>query len=394
MKSKKILFCSKVGIELNNSTGGQLLRVNSSLEALNKISSVDVVSRNARFYGYKSNSLINKIFYAPSIKKKIRNIKFLKGVIWRIKEKYYLKQDSKYIVDLYREKKYDCLWVSYASQCYDLIKEIKKIDKTIKIISDTDSVFYSFVKRQIPYVNIFKKIYLYFYYQLYKKIEYEMLKHSDFVTAVSEFDAKIFKKLFPNPNIFIFRNVVSKKKIKRKIDKNFNILISGTFGAKTSPMNISTRWFLKDIYPLIKDEIKNLKIYIVGMNSDNEFKSSKKKDIIVKGWVKDITGYFELANLSVVPLKYESGTRFKILEAGLYKIPVISTTLGAEGLKYKKDESIIIEDNATKFAKKIIYLYHNKKIRDKLVKNNYKVVISHYSTNILIKDGRKILRKI
>ena len=93
-------------------------------------------------------------------------------------------------------------------------------------------------------------------------------------------------------------------------------------------------------------------------------------------------------------LKYESGTRFKILEAGLYKIPVISTTLGAEGLKYKKDESIIIEDNATKFAKKIIYLYHNKKIRDKLVKNNYKVVISHYSTNILIKDGRKILRKI
>ena len=221
-----------------------------------------------------------------------------------------------------------------------------------------------------------------------------MLKHSDFVTAVSEFDAKIFKKLFPNPNIFIFRNVVSKKKIKRKIDKNFNILISGTFGAKTSPMNISTRWFLKDIYPLIKDEIKNLKIYIVGMNSDNEFKSSKKKDIIVKGWVKDITGYFELANLSVVPLKYESGTRFKILEAGLYKIPVISTTLGAEGLKYKKDESIIIEDNATKFAKKIIYLYHNKKIRDKLVKNNYKVVISHYSTNILIKDGRKILRKI
>ena len=277
MKSKKILFCSKVGIELNNSTGGQLLRVNSSLEALNKISSVDVVSRNARFYGYKSNSLIKKIFYAPSIKKKIRNIKFLKGVIWRIKEKYYLKQDSKYIVDLYREKKYDCLWVSYASQCYDLIKEIKKIDKTIKIISDTDSVFYSFVKRQIPYVNIFKKIYLYFYYQLYKKIEYEMLKHSDFVTAVSEFDAKIFKKLFPNPNIFIFRNVVSKKKIKRKIDKNFNILISGTFGAKTSPMNISTRWFLKDIYPLIKDEIKNLKIYIVGMNSDNEFKSSKKK---------------------------------------------------------------------------------------------------------------------
>jgi len=391
----KILYCSKVGIELNNSTGGQLLRVKSSVDALDKISIVDVVSRNARFFGSKNNTLIKKkIFYAPSVKKKIKKNKFIKGIIWRVKEKFYLKKDAKFIVDLYRKKNYQCLWISYASQCFNLIKEIKKIDEKIKIIADTDSVFYSFIQRQIPYVNIFKKFYLYFYCLIYRKIEREMIKNSDIVTAVSEFDLKIFKKLFPSPNIFIFRNVVSKKNIKKINNKKFNILISGTFGAKTSPMNISTRWFLQDIYPLIKNKIKNLRIYIVGMYSDNEFKSSKKKDIIVKGWVKDITNFFGLASLAVVPLKYESGTRFKILEAGLYKIPVISTTLGAEGLKYKKNESIIIEDNAKKFANKIIYLYHNKRIRAKLAKNNYKIITCNYSKNILIKDGLKILKKI
>ena len=57
----KILYCSKVGIELNNSTGGQLLRVKSSVDALDKISIVDVVSRNARFFGSKNNTLIKKI---------------------------------------------------------------------------------------------------------------------------------------------------------------------------------------------------------------------------------------------------------------------------------------------------------------------------------------------
>ena len=391
----KILYCSKVGIEANNSTGGQLLRVESSLEALKKISTVDIVSRNTRFFDFKNNTLVKKnIFYAPSVRRKIRKIKFIKGIFWRIKEKFYLKKDAEFIVNLYRKKNYRCLWISYASQCFDLIKEIKKIDKNIKIIADTDSVFHSFIQRQIPYVNFFKKIYLKFYFLFYKKIEYEMLKIADVVTAVSEFDAKVFRKLYLKSNIFIFRNVVSKKKIKKRKNKNFNIIISGTFGAKSSPMNISTRWFLKKIYPLIKDKVKNLKIYIIGMYSNKEFKSSKKNNIIVKGWVKNITNFFGLADLAVVPLKYESGTRFKILEAGLYKIPVISTTLGAEGLKYKKNESIIIEDNAKKFANKIIYLYHNKRIRDKLAKNNYKIITCNYSKNILIKDGLKILKKI
>jgi glycosyltransferase involved in cell wall biosynthesis len=220
-----------------------------------------------------------------------------------------------------------------------------------------------------------------------------MIKNSDIVTAVSEFDLKIFKKLFPRSNIFIFRNVVSKKNIKKTNNKKFNILISGTFGANTSPMNISTRWFLQDIYPLIKNKIKNLKIYIVGMHSNNEFKSSDK-NIIVKGWVKDITNFFGLASLAVVPLKYESGTRFKILEAGLYKIPVISTSLGAEGLKYKNNKNIIIEDSADKFAAKIIYLSKNKNVRNKLIKNNYKNIMLNYTTDVLVKDAIKILKYI
>ena len=123
--SMKILYCSKVGIELNNSTGGQLLRVESSLEVLKKISTVDIVSRNARFFDSKNNTLIKKnIFYAPSVRRKIKKIKFIKGIVWRIKEKFYLKKDAEFIVNLYRKKNYRCLWISYASQCFDLIKEI------------------------------------------------------------------------------------------------------------------------------------------------------------------------------------------------------------------------------------------------------------------------------
>jgi glycosyltransferase involved in cell wall biosynthesis len=229
-------------------------------------------------------------------------------------------------------------------------------------------------------------------YKYYKYVEKQMLINSDIITAVSEFDKKTFKKLYPKSKIMIFRNAVKDKKIKKIKHKEFNILISGSFGDKNSPMNISTRWFMEKIFPLIQQKIKNLKVFIIGINSTREFKN--KKQIFVKDWVLDITKFFSLSDIAAVPLKYESGTRFKILEAGIYNLPVVSTTLGAEGLNYEKNKSILIADDPKKFSDKVIYLYQNPRIRKKIASINRRLVISTYSSKNLKKDGIKILKKI
>ena len=152
------------------------------------------------------------------------------------------------------------------------------------------------------------------------------------------------------------------------------------------------RWFLNDIFSSIKKKIKNLKIYIVGIDSTREFKNQEQ--IIVKDWVLDITKYFSISDILAVPLKYESGTRFKILEAGMFDLPVVSTQLGAEGLNYKNNKSILIANDARKFAQKIIYFYKNPKMRKKFDDNNIKLVVSNYSIKSMRKDALKILKKI
>ena len=65
-------------------------------------------------------------------------------------------------------------------------------------------------------------------------------------------------------------------------------------------MNFSTRWFIKEVFPLIKDRIKNLKVFIIGINSTKEFKNQKK--LFVKDWVLDITKFFSIADMAAVPL--------------------------------------------------------------------------------------------
>ena len=389
----KILFCSKVGLELKNSTGGQQLRVKTSIETLSQLCDLKIISRNIRFKNNKKpNYLKNKKFLlAPSAKKTIKK-NFIKSIVWRLREFYYLEKDAQFLINLYRKHNCSCIWISFASTAYNLTEKIKKIDPSIKIISDTEAVFHKFLERRIPYENIFLKLFLYFKCKYLKRVEKKMLINSEIVSAVSNYDKKIFKSIYSKSKIMIFRNGVKETKIKKTKHKGFNILITGSFGDKNSPMNVSTRWFIDKIYPKIKTKIKNLKIYIVGIDSTREFKNQEQ--IIVKDWVLDITKYFSISDILAVPLKYESGTRFKILEAGMFDLPVVSTQLGAEGLNYKNNKSILIANDARKFAKKIIYFYKNPKMRKKFAINNRKLVVSNYSIKSMKKDALKILREI
>ena len=174
---KKILFCSRSGIELNNSTGGQLLRIETCIKSLNKIAEIDILSRNPRFQKNIKLKYLKKfdVFFAPSVKKVLSKNRFIKALQWRLSEVFFLKNDAEFIVNLVKKNNYDCVWVSYASQSYFLIKEIKKIDKKIIIIADTDSVFYKFIEREIKYVNFIRKIFIYFYSLIYKYIEKKMI---------------------------------------------------------------------------------------------------------------------------------------------------------------------------------------------------------------------------
>ena len=161
-------------------------------------------------------------------------------------------------------------------------------------------------------------------------------------------------------------------------------------------MNISVDWFLKNIYPILKKKMLNFKICIVGMNSDIFLQKYNFDDtqLIATGWVKSIKNYFKNADLAVVPLLYESGTRFKILESALYKLPVISTTLGAEGLPLKNNKSIFLENDAQKFANKIITISKNKKLLNNVALKSNKIVLKYFSENAQCNDAIKILKKL
>jgi len=113
--------------------------------------------------------------------------------------------------------------------------------------------------------------------------------------------------------------------------------------------------------------------------------------ITITGKVPSVKPYLCHANVAIVPLKFESGTRFKILEAGAAGIPVVSTTLGAEGINVTDKKDILIADEPSAFADSIIKVIQDRKLSSEISKNLRELVIEHYSIETLSTEGRSIL---
>jgi glycosyltransferase involved in cell wall biosynthesis len=113
--------------------------------------------------------------------------------------------------------------------------------------------------------------------------------------------------------------------------------------------------------------------------------------ITITGEVPSVLPYLCHANVAVVPLRFESGTRFKILEAGACGIPVVSTTLGAEGLAVIHGEHLLIADDAGSFAEAIVRLLRDRDLAHRLSENLGRLIREKYSIAALVEEGRRIL---
>ena len=127
----------------------------------------------------------------------------------------------------------------------------------------------------------------------------------------------------------------------------------------------SVHWFVNDIFPSIRQHVSNIKFLIIGRRPPRSVTSLAEKDtsIEVTGSVEDVRPYLGRCDMLVVPLRSGGGTRIKIMEALAAELPVVSTSVGAEGLGLVDGEHILIADSAEDFAKSVCLLAANASLR-------------------------------
>jgi glycosyltransferase involved in cell wall biosynthesis len=381
--------------------GGPQLSVETCIKALNRESELHVISRvpldsiggieAQRFY----ENYCADFLYSPSAGQLSANryLRFLQRMWLK-----YSNQDVNFILKYFDEYSMDVIWCDRSEYSFDLICSIKKKRPDIKVVCDTCAVYSRFILRELPYeTSPGRKSQIYKAGKAKEKEEKILVNLADVTTAVSEIDAQYYRTIAENPEkIHILSNVVdveTYEEIPAPV-ANFRkpcLYLAGTFYAPQCPMSDGARWLITEVLPLVRSQIPDIHLYIAGKGSNVFLRDIEEPGITMTGKLPSLLPYLCHADVSVVPLRFESGTRFKILEAGACNIPVVSTTLGAEGLSVTHGRDILIADDPGAFADAIISIITDGNLASEIAGNLKKLVRDKYSIASLAKEGRSIL---
>ena len=160
--------------------------------------------------------------------------------------------------------------------------------------------------------------------------------------------------------------------------KRKDIMFVGGFTHK--PNADAVLWFVRDILPMILDKIPDLKFYIMGSNPPESILGLANDNIIVKGFVTDeeLEWHYQNCRISVVPLRYGAGIKGKVVEAMRYGMPVVTTSVGAEGITGA--ENILCIGNKPKaIARDLVELYNDKNALQEMSERSYEYIKKNFS---------------
>jgi glycosyltransferase involved in cell wall biosynthesis len=154
-------------------------------------------------------------------------------------------------------------------------------------------------------------------------------------------------------------------------------------------------YFVSKILPIIRRRKPDCSFAIVGRSPGKEILDLAQADrnIVVSGTVPDILPYLWGSEIAIVPLRIGGGTRLKIYEAMAAKIPVVSTTVGAEGLPVAHGKNILLADAPEDFAQRCIELLESKTLAEELAGNAWNMVASEYSWEKAARIFEEILKE-
>ena len=249
----------------------------------------------------------------------------------------------------------------------------------IKVILDAHNVESNLWKQFYQNSAMKEKIPYYFFWKSMILNEKRFMRHFCLIISTSGLDVEKIKYIAPQVPKEVIPNGIDLDRYRANEPEEQNSI--GFIGLMRYPPNVqAVLYFLKIIFPLVKQAIPDVKFFIAGKDPSEEIlKLSDNKNVFVTGYVPDAIKFMSKCSIMITPLLQGSGTRTKILEAMSLKKPVVSTSKGAEGLMVENGRDISIEDNPEAFAKAVISLLKNRDLRKSRGEEAYKTVVSNYS---------------
>jgi GT2 family glycosyltransferase/MoaA/NifB/PqqE/SkfB family radical SAM enzyme len=289
------------------------------------------------------------------------------------------------------------LGYSYSQGLVDKLKELKETKPLDMIHIESNELLYLvdyagclpivYTEHDISFLSLGKSYYkkdsqffwplidnlkrIYFHNTQFKKI--------DRVVTLSREDENVLRGFFPKTDITLVPTGVDLKhfSLENNVRKTKKLIFVGHY--RHYPNEDAVVYFVKKIFPLIRKEMPDVELLMVGSNPTVSVENlTQEENVVLVGEVQDVKPYLEDAWVFVNSIRVSAGIKGKVLEAMASGVPVVSTTVGSSGIDACPGEEILIADNPKEFASQVIRLLKDEEFRANLIMNARQLVEHKY----------------
>jgi glycosyltransferase involved in cell wall biosynthesis len=242
--------------------------------------------------------------------------------------------------------------------------------------------------------NIVKRLYFQLQAQRMAQYEGEACRKAKRVIAVSNADADTMRREYRVQDVSAVPTGVDLEFFKNPgtpTPTGFKADLVFVGSMDWMPNSEGIRWFVREVFPLVLKKRPNTTFTIVGRKPPPDIDAMTNERIKVTGTVPDVRPYLWGSSVSIVPLRIGGGTRLKIYEAMAASVPVISTSVGAEGLEIEDGQNIAIADDAGPFADRCVDLLNDRATCQIMARRALEIVADRYSWDSVVAQFERLL---
>lgn len=212
-----------------------------------------------------------------------------------------------------------------------------------------------------------------------KAVEDQCLKEADLVVAVSDIEAEFAQRCSPKP-VVVVSNVHQIREFRIGAPHSQTALFVGSF--KHSPNLDGIIWFLNEVISQVIEAVPGFCLKIIGEDPPEVLRRYESENVTILGWVQDLDPLLDSARVSVSPLRFGAGVKGKISQALSFGLPVVTTSIGSEGMSLTDGFDSLIRDSADGFAEAVINLISDDSLWNQLSRNGLKTAESHFGEQV------------
>ena len=191
-----------------------------------------------------------------------------------------------------------------------------------------------------------------------------LIRKADLTLVVSTFEQELLGKLVPDSRVMVLSTIHEPLVGGKSFAEREGLVFIGGF--RHPPNTDAVLWYAVEVLPRIRERLPGVKTYIIGSDPPPTIRSLAAQDLVIAGFVPDVTPYFTGCRISVSPLRYGAGVKGKVNLAMSHGLPVVATTPSIEGMHLTPEVDVLVADDPEAFADAVARAYSDKALWTRL----------------------------